>query len=112
MRRWCKFVKINSGVWCIPALRAGTKNLSMWCASSGVQNVSYWLIACEKYLFSFSPSVPQVAQRKLQFYDAPVILNDVACSGSETNITQCTRAGYSNITDCIYIAVAQCEGMR
>ena len=63
-------------------------------------------------VFFFSSTVPRRAQRKLQFYDAPVILNDVACTGSETNITQCTRAGYRSVTDCTDIAVAHCEGIR
>ena len=54
--------------------------------------------------------VPRSASRRLFFYDAPVILNDIACTGSEANILNCTEDGYGVFTTCSDIAVAQCEG--
>ena len=54
--------------------------------------------------------VPRSASRRLIFYDAPVILNDIACTGSEMSIINCTEDGYGSFTTCRDIAVAQCEG--
>ena len=54
--------------------------------------------------------VPRSASRRLFFYDVPVILNDIACTGSEANILNCTEDGYGVFTTCSDIAVAQCEG--
>ena len=39
-----------------------------------------------------------------------MILNDIACTGSEMNILNCTEDGYGSFTTCSHIAVAQCEG--
>ena len=44
------------------------------------------------------------------FYDAPVILNDITCNGTEASIVECAQADYGSFTDCANIAVAQCEG--
>ena len=44
------------------------------------------------------------------FYDAPVVLNDVMCTGNEESILNCTETGYGVFDDCMLVAVAQCEG--
>ena len=44
------------------------------------------------------------------FYDAPVVLNDVMCTGNEESILNCTETGYGVFDDCMSVAVAQCEG--
>ena len=46
----------------------------------------------------------------IMLYDAPVILNDVMCTGNEESILNCTKTGYGVFDDCISVAVAQCEG--
>ena len=43
-------------------------------------------------------------------YDAPFILSDVICTGSEDSLIECDHGGYVNLTDCTGIAVALCEG--
>ena len=56
-------------------------------------------------------AVPRVTQNHVSFYDAPIILNDTLCIGSESSIIECSRDGYGDYTNsCDYIAVAQCEG--
>ena len=46
---------------------------------------------------------------RIYYEGAAAILNDIHCSGSEGELTDCTRNGYGNF-DCPYIAVALCEG--
>ena len=46
----------------------------------------------------------------VMFYDAPVVLNDVMCTGNEESILSCTETGYGVFDDCMSVAVAQCEG--
>ena len=55
---------------------------------------------------------PRALRRDITFYsDSPVVLNDIRCSGSEAQLTQCTTNGYGNFSsNCIDIAVALCEG--
>ena len=43
-------------------------------------------------------------------YDAPVILNDTICSGTEQSLIECSLNGYGNFA-CSYIAVALCQGI-
>ena len=57
-----------------------------------------------------SSIVPRALLRVATTYNAPVILTDVNCDGSEESILECSNSGYDDITDCDYIAVAQCEG--
>ena len=55
---------------------------------------------------------PRALRRDISLYsDSPVVLNDIDCSGSEAQLTQCTRNGYGNFSsNCTGIAVALCEG--
>ena len=48
--------------------------------------------------------------RQLYFYDGPVFLNDVICTGDEVNVFNCSQDGYGMFTGCANIGVAQCEG--
>lgn len=54
--------------------------------------------------------VPRSPSRNPFFYDAPVILNDITCNGTEASFASCIQDGYGSFTDCSRIAVAQCEG--
>ena len=58
----------------------------------------------------FFLAVPRVAGRSSYLYDAPFILSDVICTGSEDSLIECDHGGYVNLTDCTGIAVAVCEG--
>lgn len=47
----------------------------------------------------------------MSYFDGPVILNDVTCSGSpQQNLTDCTQNGYGLFPQCSNIALAICEG--
>ena len=46
-----------------------------------------------------------------EFQDAPVILNDTMCSGTEQSLIECSLNGYGNFDNCPYIAVAICQGI-
>lgn len=46
------------------------------------------------------------------FSDGPFFLNDIQCSGSEDQLTECTEIGYGNFNCSFYVAVALCEGER
>ena len=61
-----------------------------------------------QYLTCFSG--PRGVFRQKEHYDAPVVLNDVQCRGTEASITQCPGATYGNFAFCSDIAAAQCEG--
>ena len=54
--------------------------------------------------------MPRNASHRIIFYDAPVFLNDVMCTGNEESILNCTETGYGAFDDCMSVAVAQCEG--
>ena len=51
------------------------------------------------------------------FRDAPIILNDIICSGAEQSLTECPQTGNVNLDgngnfdNCSFIAVAYCQGM-
>ena len=65
------------------------------------------------FIPSFSSSatlVPRALRRDITTYDAPVLLDDIDCDGSESSLLDCSDAGYVNVTGCTSIAVAQCEG--
>ena len=50
-------------------------------------------------------------QRQKLFYDGTVILDNINCIGSENSLTDCPGGSiYGNFDDCLYIAVAFCEG--
>ena len=61
------------------------------------------------YFYNIS-AVPRSGGRRIIFYDAPVVLNDVMCTGNEESILNCTETGYGIFDDCTIVAVAQCEG--
>ena len=44
------------------------------------------------------------------FQDAPVILNDTVCNGTEQSFIECSLNGYGNFDNCPHIAVAYCQG--
>ena len=58
----------------------------------------------------FFSAVPRSASSIIMLYDAPVVLNDVMCTGNEESILNCTETGYGVFDDCMSVAVAQCEG--
>ena len=39
-----------------------------------------------------------------------MILNDVACDGDESSITECSQGGFEIFAECINIALVQCGG--
>ena len=54
---------------------------------------------------------PRWLQLRVSYVDGPVILNDVACTGSpRQNLTDCTRNGYGLFPYCSSVAYAICEG--
>ncbi|CAI8020960.1 Scavenger receptor cysteine-rich type 1 protein M130 [Geodia barretti] len=55
---------------------------------------------------------PRSPSRRALFYDAPVILNDITCNGTEASIVECAQADYGSFTDCANIAVAHCEAQE
>ena len=94
----------NGGSWDHPSVQVA-------CTQLGIPSARKLF---KRALYTFScvliSLVPRHARRRLIFYDAPVILNDITCTGSETNILNCTEDGYGFFTTCSHIAVAQCEG--
>ena len=48
--------------------------------------------------------------RQKRHYDAPVVLNNILCTGNERSIMECSGATYGNFSQCSDVAVAQCEG--
>ena len=51
------------------------------------------------------------SHRERVFYDAPIILNDIICSGAEKSLTECPQTGNGNFDNCSLIAVAHCQGI-
>ena len=45
------------------------------------------------------------------FQDAPVILNDTVCNGTEQSLIECSLNGYGSFVNCPRIAVAICQGI-
>ena len=43
------------------------------------------------------------------FVDAPVVLSDVTCTGSEDRLTDCSHRGFGDYS-CNYIGLVQCAG--
>ena len=43
------------------------------------------------------------------YYDAPVVLNSVICSGIESSIKECRLSGFNTVFICTAIATVQCE---
>ena len=79
-----------------------------WDYHPHVMEASVIIMAIYQYLTCFSG--PRGVFRQKEHYDAPVVLNDVQCRGTEASITQCPGATYGNFAFCSDIAVAQCEG--
>ena len=74
----------------------------------GVERVNNLSVNLTGYFYI--SAVPRSASRRIIFYDAPVVLNDVMCTGNEESILSCTETGYGVFDDCMSVAVAQCEG--
>ena len=54
-------------------------------------------------------TVVRSGTRRLIFYDAPVVLSGVTCTGTESSITECSLNFVTGIV-CDIIAITQCEG--
>ena len=116
---------MHSGGWCVSTLIVIIFVLLRWYAdkwgslpevssyvvSSMSEILQVYVVICIQVYIIYHAD-PHAARRDISLYsDSPVILNDIDCTGSEAQLTQCTRNGYGNFSsECTGIAVALCEG--
>ena len=59
-----------------------------------------------KYLFT--DPLPLLGRGN--FYDAPIVLDEVSCTGSEEHLTDCTHSGYGDYSACFDVGALYCAG--
>lgn len=55
---------------------------------------------------------PRIKQMDRSFYDAPVILNNIVCIGSQQSFNDCSSMEYGYFPNCSDIAHVICEGIH
>ena len=45
-------------------------------------------------------------------YDAPIVLDEVSCTGSEERLPDCTHSGYGDYTACLDVGAVLCAGEK